>query len=301
MDLFPKDLPKRTLAEMAGEVLQWLDDHAELKINPTNRISKICQTVLNKKGQVSNPSDEGYAELVLSYKDLQELWAIVYILGDELHRPKFTGKLKLCLQDPLFPNESDASALGRNTQFELYLAAIATRAGCVISSMGENRPDWLVETVAFRWTIEAKRIRSWDQVQKRIEKGASQIAKSGIGGVIALDISAVCNPQYLPLDNYIPDQALEAAQKRRGEFLLNTGLRDRRRWTEGSPVGLLLVHDFIIQPAAKNLAGDERPWGLIAFWDQVHLVPEHSSAREKYEEFLRIFGPALPHFEEAVE
>ena len=43
--LYPNDLPRRTLAEMATDIQAWFDRHADLGISRHNRISKLGKTI----------------------------------------------------------------------------------------------------------------------------------------------------------------------------------------------------------------------------------------------------------------
>lgn len=290
--VFPNDLPPLTLAGMAVDIQIWFDRHTDLGISPHNRILGLCKTIA-KSNRTIEKDDPAWAEAVQSRKDIQEYWFILHILKEQLCDAPFLDRLKRSLDDPTLPVKSGDNTRGRDTQFELLVAAVAVRAELKVEDVGGGGADWKFIAPFRRWAIEAKRIKSWSIREKRIRKAAKQIQKSRLGGVIALDVSVACNPDYQPMDEFVPDEVLRKAQRSRGEHLAANLVPDVKKWIGSAPVGFLLVYDFQIRPAGYS-SDDERPWSLMASWDRFSLLRPGSTQTENFDELWSLFGAGLP-------
>ena len=92
----------------------------------------------------------------------------------------------------------------------------------------------------------------------------------------------------------VPDQQLEAARLRMGEAIRNDELPKLKAAIGDAPVGMLVIHDYLIRPAGKKDNGDEVPWGLHGMWWAYHLEPPSSAQYDRYTEFWDLFGISLP-------
>ncbi|MHC4406647.1 MAG: hypothetical protein ACYTG0_44050, partial [Planctomycetota bacterium] len=86
------------------------------------------------------------------------------MLGDRLLDTHFVDPLKRSLSDPLLPGGSSDTTTGRDAQFELFMAAAASRAGLCVDQVGSSGADWELNAPANGWPLEAKRVKSEAQV-----------------------------------------------------------------------------------------------------------------------------------------
>ena len=290
--VYPNDLPRRTLAGMATDIQAWLDRHADLGISRRNRISRLCKIIVESTRTIMRDDPE-WAEAVQSQKDIKEYWFIFHVLNEQLSDTPFLDRIKRSLDDPTLPVESGDNTHGRDTQFELLLAAVAARAGLKVEDFEGGGADWKLVAPIRRWAMEAKRIKSWSAAEKRIRRAAEQIETSGLAGVIALDVSVACNPDYQPMDKFVPDDVLHKAQRSRGEHLASNFLPSVKKWIGSAPVGFLLVYDFQIRPGGHS-PSEDRPWSLMASWDRFKLLPPGSPQTDNFDELWSLFGAGLP-------
>src|SRR5256712_12658912 len=96
--------------------------------------------------------------------------------------PVVHRKLRLVLGGAALPG-ADANPLARNTQFELYVAALFQRAG-IPTLLRE--PDGILTMGAVRLGVAAKRPGGPAHVARLVRHGAKQLRKAGAGGVHAL-------------------------------------------------------------------------------------------------------------------
>lgn len=295
--LFPNDLPNQTHAEKAEEVLNWVNRHSSsIHIDPSSRIPLLCRTVIKMSGHNTESDNPKHAQLVQSLKDVQEMWLIVRVFGDQLVAPPFRGPLIRSLKDNVIPAEDPVkSTQGRDAQFELFLAAIACRAGLVAAHEGEGQPDWIFATPLRRWSLEAKRVKSSSALKGHIDKASDQISNSSIGGIIAVDISAFDGIENRKLDQFVPDGTLADAREKMGSHIHEHVVPDLREKIGSRPVGLLIMHDFIICPAAVHTDGTFVPWGLHGFWFNYQFTSNGSQQYSRYQEFWEFFERCLPN------
>ena len=74
----------------------------------------------------------------------------------------------------------------RDFQFETFIGAVCKLSGYQIEF---DEPDLIVADKDVRFGIAAKRPRSHKTIEKNLRKAAKQVQKSGIEGIVALDLS----------------------------------------------------------------------------------------------------------------
>jgi len=271
--------------------LEWLENHPQLQISNANRLSTQCQLIVKTKGIVQK-DDKNWHIFIQSLKDVQEYWFIIEILGERLLQLPFLDGFTRSLLDSTHPMDSGESTPGRDTQFELYLAAIAARAGLNVGRSGSAGADWIITAPSRRWSLEAKRIKNFNKMEKHIRKAAKQITAIQIGGMIAIDISLAANPECSPLPTYVPDSEIIKANEERTNAFVNEKLKPIVEWIGSASVGFVLLHDFVITPAQDSGVSKE-PWGLIGLWNKVDLI---ASNWQHYDDLWHLFQAALPNF-----
>ena len=293
MSLFPNELSRLTQRGMADKVLEWLGTHPQLRTSDANRLSNQCRLIVKTKGIVKN-DDQNWHTIIQSLKDVQEYWFIIQTLGERLLQSPFLDGFECSLRDSTHPMDSGEFTPGRDRQFELYLAAIATRAGLTVDRSGSAGADWIMTATSKCWSLEAKRIKNFNKLEKHIRKAAKQIATSQIGGLIAIDISLAANPKCSPLSGFVPDSEIKKAHDDRTNALVKEKLKPISEWIGSASVGFVLLHDFVITPAHGSGAVQE-PWGLIGLWSKVDLITSNSSNRQHYDDLWHLFQVALPN------
>lgn len=119
-------------------------------------------------------------------------WTIIeqYIITRALGRPDYRlgtlkrRKLEEMLSGAPTPDD-DRNQLARNTQFELYVAALFTM-GDVAARLGE--PDILIDFRDSVCGVAVKRVRSLRQAVRRADEAAEQLASHGLRGFVAVNV-----------------------------------------------------------------------------------------------------------------
>lgn len=174
-----------------------------------------------------------------------------------------------------------------DAQFETFIAAVAVLSGYPVQFA---EPDVHVTTPGGRLGIAAKRPKSVGMIESRCKSAARQIIRSGVPGIIALDLSFALYPhRYL---NVTSQQAAHSALDGISRRVIATYSRRLARTLNQTGILGILVHlqvpAIIRTPTSATL--------LVAInWTQVTFV--HDERYPLAEDFLRrsdvgLFGPA---------
>jgi hypothetical protein len=148
--------------------------------------------------------DENFMIALQAMKDLVELGFIFDQLNGAGNKDQFRKICKLMLMDSALPQNDRINSQGRDSQFELYLAAICQKAG--MRPVDYEEPDVTCHVDGEKFCIAAKRIKTDTQARGRINKAARQIKKAGLPGIIALDMSIAWNKKNIPITSQLQNR-----------------------------------------------------------------------------------------------
>ncbi len=182
-------------------------------------------------------------ELLEGNRDFAELATIVeHLLPPQPPAdPVLLPKLRLILGGAAFPS-GDANPLARNTQFELYAAALFQGAG-IPTLLRE--PDGIITAGEVRLAVAAKRPGSSSHIRRLVRDAAKQVRKVGIPGIVALSLDRL----FAPNDERIVGRSAEDLKPAARELLHATVrplLPDIDAAVAGTPVLLVLASLVIV-------------------------------------------------------
>jgi hypothetical protein len=163
-----------------------------------NSLIEETNELLSELGMIVRPNSR-YQQLVkyrktakqklISIQEIAQLHKILTMLGED--KKWHDSIIKVFTKDQLKPSHS-SNTIGRDTQFELYVAATFKAAGM---HPHQAEPDIQCKYNDYPFSIAAKRIKSKKQLLKRVREASKQIHKSENNGIIALDLSPL-EPNY---------------------------------------------------------------------------------------------------------
>jgi hypothetical protein len=180
--------------ERLTRVLTRLRAHT-LEVPPGSRVARFINLSERFAAKELSPAGVGtfrdVNELLEANRDFVEFAMIVeHLLPPQppVDSP-LLSKLHLVLGGATLPSE-DANSLARNTQFELYVAALCARAGLMPRL---REPDFIVTVGGLRLGIAAKRAGG-PNVRGLVKDGARQLRKAGLDGLVALNLDRLFAP-----------------------------------------------------------------------------------------------------------
>jgi hypothetical protein len=117
---------------------------------------------------------------------------------------QFKPELKKTVGDQPLPQSSLSNSFGRDSQFHLYVAAIAQNAG--FTDVRSAEPDVLANLGPEECGFAAKRIKNINNLPTRIAKASEQIARSKRPGLITLETSLAFNRRNDRILQQLPEE-----------------------------------------------------------------------------------------------
>jgi hypothetical protein len=197
--------------ENAIFVINWLGTHG-FTVKPGCRLLEMHDLLQKEYHDYDTPE---FWIALESLRDLVELGFIFEELGDHVGSPKFRAIIKRLLDGRPLPQNDRLDSAGRNTHWELYLAAICEKAGMTPVGFDGNDVTCTVDGAPF--CVEAKRIKGENSAQRRIKEAIDQIIEAKRPGIVAVDMSLAWNEQNRPvmgsIHNAFIDMKLEAQSR----------------------------------------------------------------------------------------
>lgn len=248
--------------------------------HPQSRVMQMHR-VLTKATRTIQPDDPDFETAVEAERDMTLLGFVFdqsNAHGDDLH---FQSLVKHMLNDSIFPQDNRGQSKGRDTQFELFVAAVCQSAGLVPVEYEE--PDVTCTVDGIKFGIAAKRLKNVSNLNRRVKKAAQQIETAQLPGIVALDTCLALNRVNERIVRPIPDDQFVARYKRFFRRFLDNYHRKIYDWVGGKGVRGVVFHDHQVrlQPNGQ--------WGLegMTFWlstahDDEQRNREFSSFKDNY-------------------
>jgi hypothetical protein len=133
------------------------------------------------------PDDSQYPIAVRSIIDLHQIGYSLSALKDVVPRKALIEKLKHVVNDAALTEDDTQNTIGRDTQLELYLAAICQNAGMNPVELAE--PDVICSLGQKKLGVSAKRLKKESQAHARVSKAMEQISSTQMPGIVILDMT----------------------------------------------------------------------------------------------------------------
>lgn len=276
----------RTRKEMAVFVIESIKELG-VRLSSESRLMKMHRILTDGSGYIP-PTHPEFEIVVESTRDMQLLQ---YIFDNKPTRPDhpiIKQLLTLLTKDSVLPQNDSNNSKGRDTQFELFIAAICQAAG--FKSVDFQEPDVTCEVQEIKVGLAAKRFKKIKQVKKHIPKAADQINKSGFMGFIVLDTSIALNPENERFIMPIPDE--EFAKRHRlaiKDFFDKYNTRIKA-WVSDQNVLGVIVHDNQVK------CDVDRDWSLSGM-TMPYCTTEDNEKRRVFDLFINRYLAALPNMQ----
>jgi hypothetical protein len=112
-------------------------------------------------------------------------------------------------KDMDIPGKPGANSRGRDAQFEVNVAGRFVQAGAVVAP---GEPDLVCDLNGMRFGVAAKRIKSATALRDNFIDARRQIVRSGLPGVVALDVTPVLQSMLMQSLAIAPDHFVSFAR-----------------------------------------------------------------------------------------
>lgn len=264
-----------------------------VNLRPGSRLDQVTRVFFDGEGVPRRhvaPHDPGFR---VAQEGLRDVYTLEPILGSlasiELEGDR-DAVIKRLLKDSAIPLAEAPTSPGRDLQTELLTAATCVRAEMAEVALQEP-PDVQTTLDGKRWGIAVKRLKSAKRLDDNMRDAAKQVERSGLPGVILLDISLAFNGESIPL--FAPSAAeFEAAQENRLQEIIRMNERVILDRAQAKGVGLVYVFDSQIRQVPED------GWGLATCHVSVDAA-QRDGIRDLCRPFIQAFSKGIDRLSEA--
>jgi hypothetical protein len=225
-----------------------LESHG-LRLSGAARLPEY-RRVLRQATEVGDSIAETSPLMETVHRALLECHEHLLIVSELSRQPPVPGwreRMQTALGGRTLPSEEGARTPGRDAQYELLLAAYLRRAGYTIVLA---EPDVRARLNETDFGVAAKRPKSEGGLEKAIRKGNEQILGSGVVGILAVDMSFLCDQPHKRMQVGTAENG-----RRHLRTLLDQAVDYRLGWL-------------------RNLVDPQRTFGLLASLTRLYGVEE---------------------------
>jgi hypothetical protein len=276
--------------EQAAFILERVESLG-ITINPASRLMRMLRIL--ESGHIEY-SDVRFPVALEAIRDMYQLRLIVDEMDAHRNDLRFVANVKKLLQDAATPQDGNSNTPGRDTQLELYLAAIALRAG--MSPVEYEEPDVTCNVEGIKFGIAAKRLKSLDRFEERVKQGAKQIRRANIPGIIACDLTIARNPENRPITSSVQSQLSTLTGMAKNRQLFERYEQNIHQWVANAGVRALLAFEF-----TYRVSPDSSSWiheGMMCWFP---TTKNNESAASELTAFQRQFLKGIPNLNDLTE
>jgi len=278
---------RRTRLEIANFVIASLNA-LNIKPHPESRLMRMRRVLIEASGTIP-PNHPDFETALEADRDMQLLEYVFEQDHAKSGNPGLVRLLHKLTDDSVLPQSNREQSRGRDTQFELFVAAICQAAGFV--PVDYQEPDVICTLEGARIGIAAKRIKSESQVSKRIPKAAKQIEMSGLLGVIALDTSIGLNANNERITTPMSDEEFVPLHGMAINYFLSCHADRIRTWVRGRGVIGIIVHDHQVRYKVDG------SWWLTSMTIRFSSA-EDDTGKQLFQSFEFPYAYALPNMKQ---
>ena len=272
-----------TYAERADYVVNKLKSLG-VSVAPSSRLMQMKKVL--EAGYIDY-HDARFPIAIESMRDMYQLQLIVEQMASHQENEKFLESAQKLLKDNSVPHNSGAHTPGRDTQFELYLAAVCLRAGMLVDY---EEPDVNFVADGTKFAIAAKRLKNIDRFEDRTKYAIRQVQETGRPGIVALDLSLAWNPTNRPITSVLQSQLLPMISDTRNRQLFGRFQDKIERWVNGTHVRAVLAFEFTLRVNKDNSGWIHDGW---TFW--FPTTAGHDNAETELKVIQRSFLSGIPN------
>ncbi|MFH1924775.1 MAG: hypothetical protein ABIP48_33415 [Planctomycetota bacterium] len=246
----------------------------------------MYRTLTDSQG-VIGPDNPRYETALEAERDFQVLGFVFEMAAAHPTDSKFRELIKNVLNDSVLPQDNRNQSKGRDFQFELFVAAICQNAG--LTPVEREEPDVTCTVDRVKYGIAAKRVKSAGNLRKRIQKGADQIQKAGLPGIIALETSLLFNQDNVRISLPISDAQFGPLYEQALRNHIERYQDKIQEWVRGKGVRGVVFHD---QQVRFDPTGE---WSLAGMTMTLSTAQLNQRRNREFRSFEQKYLKGLPN------
>jgi hypothetical protein len=186
----------------------------------------MYKAVCNKDGSSRGlilETDANFNVAREALRDFSQLEFFFDKITNDLQKSNYVSVLKQIVKDSVLPQDDTQDSRGRNAQAEAFIFAVCKNAG--LNPLFEE-PDVTCQVEDKKYGIAVKRIKNLLKIKTRLGEGAQQIHKSGLPGVISIEVTIAVNPENNSIVTNENEQRVKGWWTKKMRQTVNRELKD---------------------------------------------------------------------------
>jgi len=251
-----------------------------------SRLMQMYRVITSACGIIA-PDALEFETALEAERDFQVLGFVLDVEAAHAADPRFREMLRVVVKDSVLPNQDRGQSKGRDTQFELFVAAVCKNAHML--PVAREEPDVTCHVDGIKFGIAAKRLKSLSKLEQRIREAANQIEGSRIPGFIALETNVALNRDNERITKPIPGEQFGQLYKLAMDRFVTDHHARIQEWVRRKGVRGIQIHD---QQVRQKPDGQ---WSLDGMTERVNTARENSRRNREYALFDRRYWTGLPN------
>lgn len=274
---------RRNRRENACHVLEQIQSWGVV-VPPASRLV-LMQRALSRNDPVP-PSESGFEVVLEAERDLGILGFVFDQANRIEDREGFLRCVRKVVKDPVLPQENLEKSDGRDAQFEMLVGAVCQKAE--MHPVRFDEPDVTCVFDGVKYGIAAKRLKNAGNIDSRVKKAIEQIGRSGLPGVIALDVSVALNRDNLRITECLPHENFgQLLQDEIGRFREKHALEIMGRVGSVPAIGVLFMYHQVRMWTPTE-------WGLDTMTCPLGLIGDTAKGDKEFRMLWESFKTGLP-------
>jgi hypothetical protein len=282
---------RRTRAENAAFVISSVEALG-LKLDPASRLIQMYRVLTQAQGTIAR-DDPRFPAALEAERDMQLLGFVFDQSNPHRARSDFKAVVKRMLHDSVLPQHDRGESEGRDSQFELFIAAVCQSAGLI--PVDYEEPDMTCMVQGIKFGIAAKRLKSVTNLDKRVKKAAQQIGRASLPDIVALDTCIALNRDNERITTPIADERFGRLYSEAMRQFVHEYHERIYRWVVGKGVRGIVFHDHQVRFVTD---GD---WELASMTYWLPTAHEDGPASRQYSWFHDAYLKGLPNLRDVSE
>jgi len=184
----------RSLSDAANYVLNQFASSG-LEVPEESRIRHMYSAVCNDDGSSRGLIPENDPDFNVAREALRDFSQLEFFfdqIPNDVQKSNYVSILKQIVKDSVLPQNDKQESRGRNAQAEAFVFAVCKNAE--MNPLFEE-PDVTCQVEGKKYGVAVKRIKNLSKIKTRLSEGAQQIHRSGLPGVISVEMTIAVNPE----------------------------------------------------------------------------------------------------------
>jgi hypothetical protein len=251
------------------------------------RMHRVLSDACKESGGIIQPNHPEFEIALESLRDMQLLEFVFDQSESRCDDTEFRKLVTKVIKDSALPQRDRQQSMGRDAQFELFIAAVCNSAG--LTDVLCEEPDVTCTLGGTKYGIAAKRIKSLKTISQRIREGANQIERARLPGVIALDTCVGLNRENERIITQMPDASFASCYRKALTVFLDDYHARICEWVRGKGVRGVVIHDHQVRMDADGR------WSLASMTMPFHTPCQDQTYDPEFQVFIDMYLKGLPN------